>query len=123
VSIDTKYWRDMFVNVTPLPWLYRSKSNSWHKLPPEGTKYTYGDSIMDDDNDLAWRDQGYLEKAVNAVPSMLDEIDRLRGVLKEARSRVKEYQFQMSSYTIADEAKACVERIDAALVDGDGVGE
>jgi len=38
---------------------------------------------MDDDNDLTCRDQEYVEKAVNAVPSMLAEIDRLRGVLAE----------------------------------------
>lgn len=47
-----------------------------------------------------------------------NEIDRLRGVLAEARSWVKEYSFQMQAYTIAEEAKSCVKRIDAALAEG-----
>lgn len=31
---------------TPGPWLYRGKSNSFHKPPPEGTQYVYGDFIL-----------------------------------------------------------------------------
>lgn len=31
---------------TPGPWLYRAKSNSWYKAPPEGSGYSYGDFIM-----------------------------------------------------------------------------
>lgn len=71
---------------TPGPWLYRHKSASWHRPPPEGTAYSYGESIMNPDDDwssLKDDDIALIAEAINALPALL----RLARAVEDAPER------------------------------------
>jgi hypothetical protein len=64
----------LLAKATPGPWLYRCKSNSWHRPPPAGTQYQYGESIMDPEDDwisLKNDDIELIAEAINALPALL----------------------------------------------------
>jgi hypothetical protein len=83
---------------TPGPWLYRCKSNTFHKPPPEGTQYTYGESILalsgdEDETPQQAADMEFLLAAAdpNTIGALFDalaqkdaELQRLREALKVA---------------------------------------
>ncbi len=58
---DLKKLREVALAATPGPWLYRGKSNSWHHVPPEGSSYRYGHSILDVDNELKEADVCFIQ--------------------------------------------------------------
>ena len=98
--------RKALEKATPGPWLYRAKSNSFHKPPPEGTKYTYGESIIElsnyeDETPQQIADMDFLLAAVNpeTIRALLDasrllaekeaEIAELQSLVKAAYDYLK----------------------------------
>lgn len=72
---------------TPGPWLYRGKSNSFHKAPPEGTQYTYGDFILTvgSDDDEKPETQANIDYIAACAPEALIAIlDRMDELAKDA---------------------------------------
>ena len=77
---------------TPGPWLYRSKSNSWHKPPQQGTVYSYGEHIVgmdsDDEADNGW-DEAFLIAAVQFMTAhhaeLADMAKRLEAAERDSK--------------------------------------
>jgi hypothetical protein len=115
---------------TPGPWLYRPKSNSWHKAPPDGTRYSYGECIlgMDSDSDDAengW-DEQFLIAAVQFMSTRHAEIaaavrslQRVKAMRDEWERDVQEHLCRFGQPLPAS-VECLIEKLDTAMRAGEG---
>src|SRR5690606_5367916 len=71
--------RELHEKAHPLPWLYRGKSDSLHVAPPE-PPFSYGAGFLRlteyDDAEATDEDIDLILEAVNALPAILDALER-----------------------------------------------
>src|SRR5690606_12295073 len=71
--------RELLSKAHPLPWLYRGKSDSLHVAPPE-PPFSYGAGFLRlteyDDAEATDEDIDLILEAVNALPAILDALER-----------------------------------------------
>lgn len=71
--------RELLSKAHPLPWLYRGKSDSLHVAPPE-PPFSYGAGFLRlteyDDAEATAEDIDLILEAVNALPTLLDALER-----------------------------------------------
>ena len=103
---------------TPGPWLYRSKSNSWHKPPQQGTVYSYGEHIVgmdsDDEADNGW-DEAFLIAAVQfmiahhaeladmAMAKRLEAAERDARVTKRSAETLCRIYFEIAAEAVGED--------------------
>lgn len=71
--------RELLERAHPRPWLYRGKSDSIHVAPSE-PPYQYGPGFLQlngyDDDECKEADVDLIVEGINALPTLLDELDR-----------------------------------------------
>jgi len=71
--------RELLSKAHPLPWLYRGKSDSLHVAPPE-PPYSYGAGFLRlmeyDEDETRDEDIDLIVEAINALPAILDALER-----------------------------------------------
>src|SRR5690606_31352671 len=79
--------RELLSKAHPLPWLYRGKSDSLHVAPPE-PPCSYGAGFLRlteyDEDETRDEDIDLILEAVNALPTLLDALERGTDALARA---------------------------------------
>lgn len=113
VTLDLKALRELCERATPGPWSLYFNDGHWLRRP--GNEDLCAHTNVD---------ARFIAAARDAVPQLLDlvaakdaEIERLRGLLREAQPWVR-CGFEEPNVAVEQEARALDRRIDAALKEG-----